>query len=67
MKIASVQKSRFRIKTRKVRGFLQDRRLRADALFIRAQSAIRADGPPSAQAQAIQFEVALRAARRLQA
>jgi hypothetical protein len=30
-------------------GFIQDRRLRADVLFIRAQSAIRADGFSSAQ------------------
>jgi len=28
----------------------QDRRLRADGFIVRAQSAIRADGPPSAQA-----------------
>ncbi|MBI5911220.1 MAG: hypothetical protein HY848_14870 [Betaproteobacteria bacterium] len=60
-------------KTRTARGFVQDRRLRADVLFIRAQSTIRADGPPSAQAQAPKSEVssdvcryreaALRAAR----
>jgi hypothetical protein len=30
-------------------GFIQDRRLRADVLFIRAQSTIRADGFSSAQ------------------
>jgi len=30
-------------------AFIQDRRLRADAFFIRAQSAIRADGFSSAQ------------------
>ncbi|MBI5909813.1 MAG: hypothetical protein HY848_07665 [Betaproteobacteria bacterium] len=30
-------------------AFIQDRRLRADVLFIRAQSAIRADGFSSAQ------------------
>jgi len=30
-------------------GFIQDRRLRADVLFIRAQSTIRADGSSSAQ------------------
>jgi hypothetical protein len=36
--------------------FIQDRRLCADALFIRAQSAIRADGAPSAQALTPQFE-----------
>jgi hypothetical protein len=35
-------------------GFLQDRRLCADALFIRAQSTIRADGTPSAQARSQQ-------------
>src|SRR5450759_1212384 len=38
-------------------GFLQDRRLRADVLFIRAKSAIRADGSPSAQERAPQFEL----------
>jgi len=32
------------------RGLIQDRRLCTDAIFIRAQSAICADGPPSAQA-----------------
>jgi len=37
--------------------FIQDRRLRADVLFIRAQSAIRADGPPSAQARSAQLEI----------
>jgi len=31
--------------------------LRADALFIRAQSAIRADGAPSAQVPSLQFDV----------
>jgi len=31
--------------------------LRADVLFIRAQSAIRADGPPSAQVRSLQLEV----------
>jgi hypothetical protein len=31
--------------------------LRADVFFIRAQSAIRADGPPSAQARALQLDV----------
>jgi hypothetical protein len=30
--------------------------LRADMLFIRAQSVIRADGAPSAQARALQLE-----------
>jgi hypothetical protein len=34
---------------------IQDRRLSADVLFVRAQSAIRADGPPSAQGLAMQF------------
>jgi hypothetical protein len=50
--------------------FIQDRRLRADVLFIRAQSAIRADGPPSAQVRSPQPKVSagvdarpLRAAR----
>jgi len=37
-------------------GVIQDRRLRADMLFIRAQSAIRADGSPSAQAQSPQLD-----------
>jgi len=32
--------------------------LRADALFIRALSVIRADGSPSAQARAPQFDLA---------
>jgi hypothetical protein len=36
--------------------FIQDRRLCADVLFIRAQSAIRADGAPSAQVRSLQFE-----------
>jgi hypothetical protein len=31
--------------------------LRAEVLLIRAQSAIRADGAPSAQVRALQFEV----------
>ena len=39
---------RFLIRTRTDRGFIQDRRLRADVLFIRPQSAIPADGPPAA-------------------
>jgi hypothetical protein len=30
-------------------GFIQDRRLRADVLFVRTQSTIRADGFSSAQ------------------
>jgi hypothetical protein len=30
-------------------AFLHDRRLRADRCIVRAQSAIRADGPPAAQ------------------
>jgi len=49
IKSASAQKTRFWIKTRTARGFIQDCRLRADVLFIRAQSAIRADGFSSAQ------------------
>ena len=35
---------------------IRDPRLRADALFIRAPSTIRADGPPSAQVEPRQFE-----------
>jgi hypothetical protein len=42
---------------RRSRGFHKDCRLRTDALFIRAQSAIRADGPPSAQDRAPLFEL----------
>ncbi len=38
-------------------GLIQDRRLCADRFFIRAQSAIRADGTPSAQARSPQSEV----------
>jgi hypothetical protein len=38
-------------------AFLQDRRLRTDTLFIRAQPAIRADGPLSAQAWALLLEL----------
>jgi hypothetical protein len=38
-------------------GFIQDRRLRADMFFIRAQSTIRADGAPSAQVRTLQLEV----------
>jgi len=45
MKSTSVQKTWLWIKA----AFLQDRRLCADVLFIRAQSAIRADGTPAAQ------------------
>jgi hypothetical protein len=37
--------------------FIQDRRLRADVLFIRAQSAIGAGGAPSAQVRLPQFEL----------
>ncbi|MBI5912586.1 MAG: hypothetical protein HY848_21860, partial [Betaproteobacteria bacterium] len=39
--------------------FIQDRRLRADVLFIRAQSTIRADGPPSAQVRSLQLDISL--------
>jgi hypothetical protein len=31
-------------------AFIQDRRLRSDGFIVRAQSVIRADGPPSAPA-----------------
>jgi hypothetical protein len=37
------------VNTRHGLGFIQDRRLRADVLFIRAQSVIRADSFSSAQ------------------
>ncbi|MEK7360523.1 MAG: hypothetical protein AAB133_00405, partial [Pseudomonadota bacterium] len=35
-------------------GLIQDRGLRADKFIVRAQSAIRADGPPSAQVSMLQ-------------
>jgi len=38
-------------------AFIRDRRLGTDALFIRAQSTIRADGPPSAQDRSPQLDV----------
>jgi hypothetical protein len=51
MKSASAQKARLWIKAQEQRlvrkrelGLTQDRRLRTDVLFVRAQSAIRADG-----------------------
>jgi hypothetical protein len=34
---------------KRCRVFIQDRRLRTDGFFIRAQSGIRADGTPAAQ------------------
>jgi hypothetical protein len=37
-------------------GSIQDRRLFTDVLFIREQSAIRADGPPAVQARYVQFD-----------
>jgi hypothetical protein len=37
-------------------GLFQDRRLRADGFIVRAQSVIRADGSPSAQAAPLQCE-----------
>jgi hypothetical protein len=37
------------VNTKRSAGVIQDRRLRTDGLFIRAQSAIRADGFRSAQ------------------
>jgi hypothetical protein len=37
--------------------FIQDRRVRADEVIVRAQSVVRADGMPSAQALALQFDV----------
>ncbi|HEY5293241.1 MAG TPA: hypothetical protein VIJ43_13110, partial [Burkholderiales bacterium] len=36
---------------------IQDRRLRTDVFFIRAQSTIRADGAPSAQVRSLQLDV----------
>jgi hypothetical protein len=38
-------------------GLIQDRRLRADGFIVRAQSAIRADGLPAAQALRQPFDV----------
>jgi len=58
MKSTSVKKTRLLIKaTTAWFVFIQDRRLRADVLFIRARSAIRADGAPSAQARTLQLDV----------
>jgi hypothetical protein len=58
MKSASVKKTRLLIKaTTAWVVFIQDRRLCADVLFIRAQSVIRADGPPSAQARTLLLDV----------
>jgi hypothetical protein len=58
MKSASVEKTRLLIKaTTAWIVFIRDRRLFADVLFIRAQSAIRADGTPSAQARTLQLDV----------
>src|ERR1017187_1121289 len=47
----SVQKTRLRLKTRTAWVFIQDRRWCTDGFFIRAQSAIRADGFSSAQSR----------------
>ncbi|TAK72957.1 MAG: hypothetical protein EPO19_00020 [Betaproteobacteria bacterium] len=44
-------------KTNSGSGLIQDRRLRADVLFIRTRSVIRADGPPSAQDRPLQCEL----------
>jgi hypothetical protein len=58
MKSTSAQKTRLWIKASRagvVFEFIRDRRLRADVLFIRAQSAIRADATPSAQAPLLQL------------
>ncbi|MFH1044200.1 MAG: hypothetical protein V1796_03935 [Pseudomonadota bacterium] len=49
-------KNRVMDKSKGSLGLIQDRRLRADVLFIRTQSAIRADGSPSAQDGALQCE-----------
>jgi hypothetical protein len=53
MKSVSARKTRLWLTPDTAWGFIQDRRLRADVLFIRTQSGIRADGFSSAQ----QFEV----------
>jgi hypothetical protein len=37
--------------------------LRADTLFIRAQSTIRADGAPSAQARSLPLDMSIESAR----
>jgi hypothetical protein len=59
MKSASVPETRLWIREKAVSGFdfIQDRRLCADMLFIRAQPVIRADGTPSAQVLAPQFDL----------
>ncbi|MEK7436370.1 MAG: hypothetical protein AAB150_05770, partial [Pseudomonadota bacterium] len=57
MKSASVQKLRLWLQARMVwGGFIQDRRLHADALLIRAQSRIRADGFSSAPTMIVLFK-----------
>jgi len=40
-------------------AFIQDRRLGTDVLFIRAQSTIRADGPPSAQVRSLPLDISV--------
>jgi hypothetical protein len=57
MKSVSAPKTGLWIKAKAILGFIQDRRLRADRFIVRTQSAIRADGPPSAQALAPQFDL----------
>jgi len=49
MKNASAQKTRLWLKAKTAWGFIQDRQLRADVLFIPTQFTIRADGFSSAQ------------------
>ena len=49
MKSTSAQKTRLWLTPNRAWGFIQDRRLRADVLFIRTQSVIRADVFSSAQ------------------
>jgi hypothetical protein len=52
MKSTSVRKTWLLIKSKSISGSIQDRRLCADGFIVRAQSAIRAAGPPAAQARA---------------
>jgi hypothetical protein len=57
MKSVSVLKNTVMNKTKMSWGFIRDRRLRADGFIVRAQSAIRADGTPAAQARAQQIDI----------
>jgi hypothetical protein len=57
MKSASVAKTRLWIKTKMVWGFYTRSPIAHGRLFVRAQSAIRSDGTPSAQALSPQLDM----------